>query len=582
MLAQTPSPLTALVATRDADGALVANASRLDGQYAWCAWPDEGAAVAGAVDAGVACAAPDPALVGGRFAVVALGPAPANCSAEDAARALARAGAAGVVVAQRPGAALAVIGAAHADDDDDAAGALGGVVVTMVDADAGAALAAALPGGGGGGGNVTIALATRAAPGALVAIDAAGDLQEVGWEKYATARMLSWAAQFLAFRARLARRLAAPALVAPLFARADTSVALSVARAPLPDWALVRAQFARVELDVKLACEGATDADCPTWDHCAAPAAARRGARALGDGALRPAARARARARARAQVSRSRPSAGTRRRRARAAGGSRSAARRTSSGGGSRRSGGARGRWLTDVTSLAPALAAGACSFELQAAAGGWVVDASLRYSTRAAAADADDDGGGGGGGVGEWGVPFELLPLVWPNAQTRFDSPAYNANRTLEFTVPPGTARVALRALASGHGGCEFAPTSHHYDVAAAGGAPAGAFNSTDVARDRFMLAGSALGCAAQVARGAEPNEHGTWYYGRDGWCDGMDVKPLVWDVSAALSLDPSVVNTITYHALAYDVGGANPTEHGCGGGILLSNSLAFYAASA
>ena len=155
-------------------------------------------------------------------------------------------------------------------------------------------------------------------------------------------RMLSWAAQFLAFRARLARRLAAPALVAPLFARADTSVALSVARAPLPDWALVRAQFARVELDVKLACEGETDADCPTWDHCAAPAAARRGARALGDEA-EALARARARARARAQVSRSRPSAGTRRRRARAAGGSRSAARRTSSGGGSRRSGGARG-----------------------------------------------------------------------------------------------------------------------------------------------------------------------------------------------------------------------------------------------
>ena len=58
------------------------------------------------------------------------------------------------------------------------------------------------------------------------------------------------------------------------------------------------------------------------------------------------------------------------------------------------------------------------------------------------------------------------------------------------------------------------------------------------------------------------------------------MDVKPLVWDVTAALSLDPAVTNTITYRALAYDVGGANPTEQGCGGGILLSNSLAFYAA--
>ena len=37
-----------------------------------------------------------------------------------------------------------------------------------------------------------------------------------------------------------------------------------------------------------------------------------------------------------------------------------------------------------------------------------------------------------------------------------------------------------------------------------------------------------------AQVLQGSEPNEHGTWQYGRGGWCDGQEVgfafqEPLV-----------------------------------------------------
>lgn len=27
------------------------------------------------------------------------------------------------------------------------------------------------------------------------------------------------------------------------------------------------------------------------------------------------------------------------------------------------------------------------------------------------------------------------------------------------------------------------------------------------------------------QVLEGSEPNEHGTWQYGRGGWCDGQEV---------------------------------------------------------
>ena len=31
-----------------------------------------------------------------------------------------------------------------------------------------------------------------------------------------------------------------------------------------------------------------------------------------------------------------------------------------------------------------------------------------------------------------------------------------------------------------------------------------------------------------AQVREGIVPNEHGTWQYGRNGWCDGQQVRPV------------------------------------------------------
>ncbi|KAG9345206.1 hypothetical protein JZ751_009751 [Albula glossodonta] len=46
----------------------------------------------------------------------------------------------------------------------------------------------------------------------------------------------------------------------------------------------------------------------------------------------------------------------------------------------------------------------------------------------------------------------------------------------------------------------------------------------------------GSALGCAARVVEGAVPNEHGTWLYGRGGWCDGLQVNPWIIDISSQL----------------------------------------------
>ena len=144
--------------------------------------------------------------------------------------------------------------------------------------------------------------------------------------------------------------------------------------------------------------------------------------------------------------------------------------------------------------------------------------------------------------------------------------------HRTLMVPIPAGTSRIQVVAIISGHGGCEFIPTSHHFVVE-------GVEYNTTAASDVFMNAGSDYGCTDFVSRGASPNEHGTWYYGRNGWCDGPDIKPLVWEVDAADLLASGAVDfNLTYYALSYHVGGTNPSTGGCGGGILMSANVAFY----
>ena len=53
-----------------------------------------------------------------------------------------------------------------------------------------------------------------------------------------------------------------------------------------------------------------------------------------------------------------------------------------------------------------------------------------------------------------------------------------------------------------------------------------------------RFFLrhlldAGTPFGCTLSVPSGGVANQHGTWIFGRDGWCDGTDVKPFELDIT-------------------------------------------------
>lgn len=143
------------------------------------------------------------------------------------------------------------------------------------------------------------------------------------------------------------------------------------------------------------------------------------------------------------------------------------------------------------------------------------------------------------------------------------------NSNSAITFATPANLTKVLLAAVITGHGddnnGCgEFCVTSHHFVI-----------NGHEHSI-RFSEAGTPLGCANAVRTGVEPNEHGTWVYGRDGWCDGREVHPWVWDVTADLySAASGKLNTITYFGWFE---GHTPDPTSPGAYIIMYSHLTFY----
>lgn len=50
-------------------------------------------------------------------------------------------------------------------------------------------------------------------------------------------------------------------------------------------------------------------------------------------------------------------------------------------------------------------------------------------------------------------------------------------------------------------------------------------------------------------MPEGVVPNEHGTWLYGRGGWCDGQQVSPHVLDITR-LAFSGNLPKMIVYNA--------------------------------
>lgn len=187
------------------------------------------------------------------------------------------------------------------------------------------------------------------------------------------------------------------------------------------------------------------------------------------------------------------------------------------------------GRWVTDISAqLATLQAAGASPVHLRWKANGqfsprntdYVVSLSLRFSSKARGMR-----------------PVSATPL-WQGGPW---NATYDATKAaLMIDVPADARKVELVTLTTGHGGvqttncAEFCNHQHLFTV------------NGVLHRQSFPEAQTADTCERRVAAGVVPNQHGTWYYGRGGWCPGQDVAPWVVDVTA--DVVKGQANPLTY----------------------------------
>lgn len=142
----------------------------------------------------------------------------------------------------------------------------------------------------------------------------------------------------------------------------------------------------------------------------------------------------------------------------------------------------------------------------------------------------------------GKGSRPFAAQRLPWPGGI--FDQGYNTKQQPYTFDVPPGTKKVEVVTLVSGHGfgadvaNCaEFCNHEHHVAV-----------NGGKAHVRSHPEAGTNLGCKQQIAAGVVPNQFGTWPLGRGGWCPGLDVKPWVVDITTEAKASG---NTLTYEGL-------------------------------
>ena len=173
---------------------------------------------------------------------------------------------------------------------------------------------------------------------------------------------------------------------------------------------------------------------------------------------------------------------------------------------------GREGRWVTDATPFLAYFKRGGKVRVRTDFGNAYVTDLSFRFTK-----EADSP------------VSSEVIPL--------FTGGAYNATyndkyEPFELTVPEAAKRVEIVAFITGHGfgkdeeNCaEFCNHEHVFTV-----------NGSEYFHDHPVV-GDNFGCTKQVPDGTVPNQYGTWYLGRGGWCPGMDVKPLRFDITEDVS---------------------------------------------
>ena len=144
------------------------------------------------------------------------------------------------------------------------------------------------------------------------------------------------------------------------------------------------------------------------------------------------------------------------------------------------------------------------------------------------------------------------------------FNSAYNDAREPVEVPIPATAAKVEVWSIITGHGmdagNCaEFCNHQHEFTV------------DGQVFLKDWPAVNTNEGCADTVDTGTVPNQAGTWFFGRGGWCPGRQVDPWVVDVTNVVT--PGSTSTVSYRGL---LGGNTPPDNS--GNISMNSWLVIY----
>ncbi len=192
------------------------------------------------------------------------------------------------------------------------------------------------------------------------------------------------------------------------------------------------------------------------------------------------------------------------------------------------------GRWVHDVSPLLPMLEDGGSREFRFNTNGPYEMDVDLRFTNAGKATKAD-----------------ELIHLYSGCDLTGTCNDNYTEPVTV--TIPADAARVTLATVITGHGmsdpgNCaEFCDMDHIFTVNG---------DETNAPTVSFPGAGDTYGCMEDVGvNGTVPNQYGTWWYGRGGWCPGRDVPVDTHDITDQVTTgeDATIAYRVERNGSAY-----------------------------
>ena len=159
-------------------------------------------------------------------------------------------------------------------------------------------------------------------------------------------------------------------------------------------------------------------------------------------------------------------------------------------------------------------------------------------------------------------GVTPTQATFLWAGGP--FNATYNTTHAPSDVPIPAAAQKVELWSLVTGHGAAtsqcaEFCNHEHELTI-----------NGVAYTREHPEAA-TENGCIGQLDHGMTPNQAGTWWFGRGGWCPGQQVEPWVVDVTAAVT--PGQTAAVTYRGL---LDGMDPPDNA--GDIVFTSYLVVY----